>query len=234
MSGQEPARAVLQRVAVHVLGRRRQAVTGRFGLRVAPGGVATPAFGPEPEVLRTAGAVLVREVGASASCLPIDGSSLRELVAFAGDDVGRPFECGADTPPTGDVDAPLALDAASAFEVAAWFALGQSVLDEVVAGAGAGAEPATPQLWPEHFDVATHLALPDGGRVNVGASPGDGSIDEPYLYVGPWGSERPGDASYWDVPWGAALRASSLRGDPTADRAVALAWVRRGLELLAG
>ncbi len=42
----------LHRIAAHVLGRRRWAVSGHFGLRASPGGVATPAFGPEPEVLR--------------------------------------------------------------------------------------------------------------------------------------------------------------------------------------
>ncbi len=55
-------RNALQRVAVHVLARRRHAVTGRFGLRATPGGFGTPAFGPDEEVLRIAGDRLVRPV----------------------------------------------------------------------------------------------------------------------------------------------------------------------------
>ncbi len=62
-------------IAAHVLGRRRFAVSGHFGLRASPRGVATPAFGPEPEVLRLAGAHLVREVGNETRTMPIDGAS---------------------------------------------------------------------------------------------------------------------------------------------------------------
>ena len=42
----------LHRLCAHVLGRRRFVVSGHFGLRASPGGLATPAFGPEPETLR--------------------------------------------------------------------------------------------------------------------------------------------------------------------------------------
>ena len=45
------AREELHRLAAHVLARRRYAVTARFGLRPAPGGLATPPFG-EGEVIR--------------------------------------------------------------------------------------------------------------------------------------------------------------------------------------
>jgi len=48
-------RGDLHLIAAHVLGRRRVAVSGHFGLRASPRGLATPAFGPEPEVVRVAG-----------------------------------------------------------------------------------------------------------------------------------------------------------------------------------
>ena len=44
-----------------------------------------------------------------------------------------------------------------------------------------------------------------GRRCNLGASPGDERHPDPYLYVGPWGDERPGDDGYWNAPFGAVL-----------------------------
>lgn len=80
----ETTRQTLQRVAVHILGRRRYEVTGRFGLRASPGGFATPAFGPDSEILRVAGTSLVRETAQGVSFRPITGATLRKLAAFAG------------------------------------------------------------------------------------------------------------------------------------------------------
>ena len=49
----------------------------------------------------------------------------------------------------------------------------------------------TPQIWPEHFDLACELGDADAGtRANYGASPGDSAIAQPYLYVGPWDASR--------------------------------------------
>jgi hypothetical protein len=221
-------RETLHRVAAHVLGRRRHDVTGRFGLRPTPGGFATPAFGDGPETLRVAGPVVVREEGAGAACLPIAGSTLRALAEFAETDIDRPFEVGADTPPAGDVDAPLVLDHDATIVIADWFALGARALDEVVAALPAGATPAVVQLWPEHFDVATHVAVGDGERVNLGASPGDTFSDEPYLYVAPWGDVRPGDGEFWNAPFGAVLPRRDVVGaaDPVA---AAVRFLRGGI-----
>ena len=42
------------------------------------------------------------------------------------------------------------------------------------------------RTWPHHFDIATLIQLPIGGRtISVGQSPGDDSYAEPYWYVGP-------------------------------------------------
>ena len=47
------------------------------------------------------------------------------------------------------------------------------------------------------------------GEVNWGASPGDGHVDEPYLYVSPWaGLEQ--DGGYWNIDFGAVATRSSI------------------------
>ena len=60
------------------------------------------------------------------------------------------------------------------------------------------------RVWPEHFDLGTDVEVAPGRRCNLGASPGDEWHPDPYLYVGPWGDERPGDDGYWNAPFGAA------------------------------
>jgi hypothetical protein len=199
----DETRETLQRVAVHILARRRSEVTGRFGLRPSPGGVATPAFGDGPEVVRTSGEALVHEVGGTATLHLITGASLRQLAEVVGVDLDAQFSCGEDTPPLGDPDQPLALGDGQVNVLASWWSLGAEVLDRVAARLGPDAAPATTQLWPEHFDVATTVRVAGGARANLGFSPGDGHLDEPYCYLGPWGDDRPGDDGYWNAPFGA-------------------------------
>ena len=59
-------------------------------------------------------------------------------------------------------------------------------------------------LWPEHLDVAITV-----DEVNLGLSPGDAGIGEPYAYVGPWAPRR-GD--FWNVSFGAARLLTELGG----------------------
>jgi hypothetical protein len=74
-------------------------------------------------------------------------------------------------------------------ELARWFANSDRVLQRVSA-TNPGASPV--QVWPHHFDAATLITLRAGAdgdsarTVGVGMSPGDGTYDEPYLYVTPW------------------------------------------------
>ena len=219
-----PSRLTLHRVAAHVLGRRRYQVSGRFGLRAGPRGIVTPAFGPGPEILRVAGDFLVREQGGAASYQPLGGSSLRDLAEFSGADLAAEFPGGSDTPELGDTDEPLLLSARYIDAVADWLALAWRVLDRVVGELAAAAEPATLQLWPEHFDVGTSVGVDPGSpeaRVNLGASPGDGFSEAPYFYVGPWSPDRPGDPAYWNAPFGAALTVTQLEGSADAAEAAA-------------
>lgn len=224
----EATRAELQRVAVHLLARRRHAATGRFGLRATPGGFGTPAFGPDDavEVLRVDGATLVHEVGGDARAMALDGATLADLADAIGADLAAPLSVGDDTPPLGTVDQPLAIDVAHATALGRWFDLGWRALDAIAATAGGGP---TIQLWPEHFDAGTSVAVGDGpdDRANLGASAGDGYHAGPYLYVGPWGSGRPGDAAYWNAPFGAVLAADAVA---TVDDAVA--FLREGIDRL--
>jgi hypothetical protein len=221
-------RAELHRIAAHVLGRRRSAVSGHFGLRASPGGVATPAFGPGPEVVRVAGLCLIREVGSESRSTRLDGATLAELAAFAGADLHDAFSAGPDMPPPGPTDEPLRLDPAELDVLYRWFDLGWRVLDAVTADTTAAGGQLTVQLWPEHFDVGTALDLGSGAGVNLGFSPGDAFSEEPYVYVGPWGPERPGDRAFWNAPFGAFAPRSRA-----SDAAVCGAFVSRGLELLA-
>ncbi|MDE3203374.1 MAG: hypothetical protein KGQ66_04030 [Acidobacteriota bacterium] len=229
----EPTRGELHRVATHILARRRYQVTGRFGLRVTPGGVSTPLFGPDAEQLRTSGATLVREVGGRVSYLALSGATLAELARFAEVDLGTEFRCGDDTPELGDPDRALTVSAAAAAEMAGWMHRGWMALDRTLASLPADAQPETLQLWPEHFDIGTNVAVPTGDRVNLGCSPGDAYEGEPYLYVGPWGAARPGDAGYWNAPFGAVLAARDL---PDGDDALpgAIAFFSEGLGRFSG
>ena len=230
----EATRVELHRLAAHVLARRRSAIDGRFGLRATPAGMATPAAGPEHEVVRTSGTWLVRERTADrarTTALDLRGATLRQAAAFVDVDVDQELSVGADTPDRGDVDAPLALGVDAVVAFAGWFGLCWPVLDVVVAEhAGAGASVV--QLWPEHLDAGCDLAVGVRARANVGASAGDGYSPEPYLYVGPWGPRRPGDAAYWNAPFGATVGYAELAATPDP-AAAGRAFLRRGLELLA-
>ena len=226
-------RVELHRVAAHILARRRHDVSGRFGLRPSPGGFATPAFGEGPEVIRVADGTLVREAGGGASYLPLAGASLRQLAELAEVDLDAEFSVGEETPPLGDKDAPLTLDQGALEAIADWFSIGARALDTVLAELPATAEPAVVQLWPEHFDLGTHVGDGPSRRVNLGVSPGDSHYDEPYLYVGPWSDERPGDAAYWNAAFGAVHLAGQLRRDSALDDAAEFFRVGlRGLALL--
>lgn len=225
-------RTALHAIAAHVLGRRRFDVSGRFGLRATPGGVATPAFGVSPETIRISGLTLIREVGGEYTCVPVNGSTLRELAAFVDTDLGQPFSVGAETPTLGPIDAPLGLDASTVDEIADWFSLGWKVLDDVLASLPDQSERTTIQLWPEHFDAATTVTLPRTEPANLGFSPGDEFESEPYVYIGSSGANRPGDKAFWNAPFGAMRRLSQVR-DSSDSVAFCRQFLAEGLDFLA-
>jgi hypothetical protein len=213
-------RDALQRVAVQIVARARSQATGRFGLRVTNGGFGTPEFGDDLTRLRVSGGLLVRETagvdGASGAAIAIDGSSLADLAQFAGVDLTVELNVGHDTPDLGDTSELLSLDAAAAEVLAAWNATVVAALDRVLALVPTDAAASSVQLWPEHFDVALALAAAPGQRLNLGGSPGDGFRPDPYVYVGPWTADRPGDELFWNAPFGGVLGYDELSagGDP--------------------
>jgi hypothetical protein len=242
-------RLALQQVAVHVLARRRDAVTRRFGLRPAPAGLATPPFGDEGEVVRVSGTTLVVERLGETWAEPL--STLGRAADLVEVDLTADFRVGRETLPPLDPEAPLDLDRGAVLLLAGWWALGAGVIDEVLATPGEttdaspGSAPVltratAAQLWPEHLDHActVTVAVAGGGGgtadVNLGASPGDDVEPQPYLYVGPTGPERPAVRGYWNAPFGAVLRRADVAALPaTARREAAASFLRRGLAALA-
>jgi hypothetical protein len=223
-------RSDLHRLSAHVLGRRRYAVSGHFGLRSSADGIVTPAFGSEPEALRLTPACLIREVGTQSSAMALDGATLGALAEFAGADLGAEYSAGPGTPDVGPTDEPLELDPTELRALFAWFDLAWRVIDEVVAERSEQCRQSTVQLWPEHFDAGTSLdglGAGGGGGVNLGFSAGDAFCEEPYAYVGPWGAERPGGDGYWNAPFGALRGRADVR-----DVAGGVAFMRAGLDRL--
>jgi hypothetical protein len=232
-------RAELHRVASHVLARSQQPSTGRIGLRPSPGGFSTIPYGDDQTRLRIGGIWLVHEsaTAASARAISIDGSSLADLADFVGVDLTTDFSAGGDTPPIGDPDAPIAIHKDSARDIGHWFDLTAQALDDVIGLNTGWPTPSLPQLWPEHCDLAIDLAYdpaaPEELRVNLGGSPGDDHHPQPYLYVGPWTPDRPGDPEFWNAPFGAILSRGDLiaSGDQLA---TAIQFFRTGLGRLTG
>jgi hypothetical protein len=227
MNNPSPSLRTLHLVGVHVVARARVQATGRFSLRVTPGGFGTPEFGAEFRRVRVAHDTLIVEADApgapSSAAHAIHGASLRALAAAAGVDLDAALDVGHDTPDLGDPDALLALDADDAGEAVEWFRIVAAALDRVVAAVPATSGASLARLWPEHFDVALDVVAQPGIRVNLGGSPGDAFSGEPYLYVGPWTADRPGDAGFWNAPFGAALTRSQLEsGDPVGSAAAFL------------
>ena len=231
-----PTHAGTMRVlSTHLLARCRFESTGRFGLRPTAGGLGTGTFGDDARQVRLSGATLVDEVagadGASTRALPVDGRTIGELAEFIGVDLDPSFSVGTDTLDLPPADWVVRLDDAAARQVGDWFGFTDLILIRLLT-ALPDTSPTGLQIWPEHFDLGTDLAAAPGAeRMNVGGSPGDAYLPEPYLYVGPRSAGRPGDPDYWNAPFGAALTFTELRGaaDPAGR---ALEFLLHGAELL--
>lgn len=185
-------RLTLHRLAEHVVSPARRTVTGRIGLVPAPGGFATPPFGDDGRVVGVDGLELVVRDATGEQRAPL--TTLRAAARLAGvpDDVP-------------DADAPLELDPAAVAELARWWQLGFDAIAALLAEIPGG-DAVEVWIWPEHFDVGTAV-----DRVNYGASPGDDTIPQPYLYVGPWDGPPSGDP-FWNAPFGAARTAEQISG----------------------
>ncbi|MEM9382920.1 MAG: hypothetical protein AAGB93_23425 [Planctomycetota bacterium] len=119
-------------------------------------------------------------------------------------------------------------------ELARWYANAASALRGVSTAQLGGVEV---RGWPHHFDVAAFLAIdadadPEVARsVNLGFSPGDDAIREPYFYVAPWpvAADRAlppltgGAAWHLDGFTAAVLRGTEVVAAGEAERQEALA-----------
>jgi len=121
-------------------------------------------------------------------------------------------------------------------ELARWYGNADAAL-RTLSQQARGAGPVL--CWPHHFDIASLIELEPGRgggaarTVGVGLSPGDASIDEPYLYVNHWPATSrqvlpPLAAGGWiRARWvGAALRGSELvaAGDAAAQEGLLRAF----------
>jgi hypothetical protein len=184
------------RVAEHVLSAARYAATGHIGLVPAPGGFATPAFGPDACVLAVdLDEFVVTRTGHQRRTRI---ATVAQVAGFAEITPGAPQQVYRPATPL-EPDSPLRIDLQAARLLADWYQLGSQAL-ATFAAAVPDDEPTGAQLWPEHFDLGITAA-----RVNYGVSPGDGHIAQPYLYVGPHDSPPAAD-DFWNAPFGAVLR----------------------------
>ena len=91
--------------------------------------------------------------------------------------------------------------------IAQWFTFGQTVL------AGNGEL----RVWPHHLDMGFWSPSEiEGKSIGGGLSPGDAHFDQPYIYVNPYGVDKPDslpelEQGHWITQWfGAVLTAEEL------------------------
>ena len=161
----------------------------------------------------------------------LDGATLRALAAFADVEVDPAVLGGYATLPTSPTPT-------RRFEVDGAVGRGDGrVVRSVGAQASTDAWPsradvrdaAVAQIWPEHFDLGTDVAVGGDAGPTSACRRVTASAPSPYLYVGPWSAERPGDAAYWNASFGALAAWSEI---PTPTRPTPSS--RAGSTLLAG
>jgi hypothetical protein len=211
-------RRSLHQVAEHVLSAARKRATGHeIALVPGEGGVRTPPL-PDGRVIALVDGdiAVIDDMGVRRAPLTTPSAAAQ----FVGTEPGFPWTKhppGTESMP----DVALDVDLASARVLADWFALGETALRELATRLAPGAEP-TPQIFPEHFDLAITV-----DEVNYGASPGDDAIAAPYLYVGPFSGPPAGDRGFWNAPFGAYTTINEV-----GTQAAAVAFFLRGHELL--
>jgi hypothetical protein len=178
-------RDALHRVAEEVVAPARKP-HNEIALTVTPGGFGTPEFEHEGRRIqvRVDGAEIVIDTDDCETRSPI--TTIADVAATVGDELfpeGMP-----------DDDGDLGVDAEAAERLGEFYDFADSVLQAFKDTLGSEEDASSTNLWPEHFDVAFEAgAEGDGARANYGASPGDATHPEPYLYVGPWTAEVSGE-----------------------------------------
>ena len=226
-------REALHQVAFFAIGPKRHAVNGKIGLRYTHHGFGTPFFGDDEQV-RVEGDQLIHQTADDVKSTRI--TTVREAAEFLGVPyVVEWFPSFHDPLDPVDPDTALSVDGNASRAIGDWFGFATSVLEELRRTDGA-VDVSRVQLWPEHFDPAMEIGSADSGqRASYGASPGDGSSAEPYLYVAPWSGVPDESDSYWNAEGfgGALLSYSDLLGAGD-QRQTALEFLRAGLTKLSG
>ncbi len=217
-------REALHRVAEEVVAPARKP-QNEIALRQTPHGFGTPVFEFDEErvQVRVEGADLVLERGDHSTRAPL--TSLADAGALLG---ARLLPDGLPTD-----SSPLDIDPAAAGALADFYELASRALDGFKSSLRGDADASDTNLWPEHFDIAFEAGGEGAGRrANYGASPGDDSHDQPYLYVGPWTAKVEGEM--WNATGftGAELGYSDLLDAEDAERA-AVDFFRSGFEGIA-
>lgn len=206
-------RDALHQIAFFAMAPARYRATGRMGLQAAPGGFGTPRF--DGRVLRVEGDTLVHEQPDQVASQTI--TTVGAAAEFFGVDYAVDWYQGFHDPlePV-EPDLPLEVDDVAARALGQWFHFGTEVLEGLRAG-GSGDEDVTDvTLWPEHFDPAIEMGNQERGRrASYGASPGDATHDEPYVYVSAWGEIDRSDP-YWNESSfeGSSLGYSAIASSP--------------------
>lgn len=209
-----PTRLALHRLAAYVIAPARHVSTGRFGLRSTPGGFGTPRFGDDDRQIRVDGAQLIDDRKGEVRSTSI--TTLAAAADFLQVSIDPSTAAESDSPALGDIDAALAIDLASSQFLGRWYAMAFEAL-ELVRTDPDSVDGSPPQLWPGHFDPAIEVG-DENHRGSYGASPGDDSIDEPYLYLSLWWPDRL-DLDRSDPAWnassfvGSVLRLSEFSND---------------------
>ncbi len=178
-------RTALHRVAEEVVAPARKP-HNEIALTVTPGGFGTPEFeydGRRMQVRVDGNEIVVVTDDVETRCVI-------RTIAHAAATVGE--ELFPDGLPNDDED--LGVDVEAAAALGAFYDFADSVLQAFKDTLGSEADASGTNLWPEHFDVAFEAGSEtQGRRANYGASPGDETHPEPYLYVGPWSAEVSGE-----------------------------------------
>ena len=222
--------SALGQLAFFVIAPTRFAAQEKLGLRYTHGGFGTPFYGDDRQI-RIEGHHLIVQNGPMSQGQEI--TTIRDAVRQVGIEYhekwGPPFH---DPPAPTDPDEPLMIDPGSARTCSEMLGFGFSVLEQIRTEARVDEKPSRVQLWPEHFDAAVEIGVEGvGRRAGFGASPGYPAHPEPFVYVSPWAKDWLDDP-YWNADFGGSiLRYDELLAAEN-QRETALAFLRRGLELI--
>ncbi len=210
------SRRALHLITFYAFSYARQLVEDEVWCVPTPGGLGTPSF--EERVLRVEGLDLVEEIGGVETNRERI-STLRAALAFAGVEFDRARGERNDVEIPHDLDEVFNIDPRAVSALAAFYAIGAEVLEDVLAGAVDGEETAV-RLWNEHFDLAIEVGSEERHRrASVGFSPGDEHIPVPYVYVVAWWKDETAHLLSPTAPFGGvALTYGELRSstDPAA------------------